>query len=206
MDLSKYSLFIFDWDNTLVTAPFITNFIRYFKPRYWKKPSEIPVKPSRISYASMEGMEEESKLFSAVYDFYILFAKPKLKAEAKPLLKLLKERHKKVAIFSDGITARIFKEIHLLGLEDFVDFALGANAIGRYKPDPAGLWYVLYRFKKSRKEAVYIGDMAIDVVTARLAGIASCAIAGGLSSREAIESERPTYLFNNLSELLKALQ
>ena len=208
--LSRYNLFIFDWDNTLVSASFLLNLTRYLKSRYWRKPSSIKIKnklPTSRELSSMRlsDLEIESRIFSAAYSAYLAVQKPKLKPQAVKVLSQLKSSGKKVAIFSDGRSYRILKEIHIFDLGRYIDFALGANTIAKYKPDPTGLLYIMHRFKEGKKKSLYIGDMAIDIVTARMAGIDSCAISDGLSSVLALKREQPTYLFADLEAFLRAL-
>ncbi|MEM0147070.1 MAG: HAD family hydrolase [Candidatus Micrarchaeaceae archaeon] len=205
----KYSLFIFDWDNTLVSTRFLINAIRYSKRRYWNvaraSKRAIAIKPLDISNVQLKSLEEENKLLSAVYDAYLRIQAPRLKPYAIDVLKTLKSKKIKIAVFSDGRSGRLMKEIHSLGLSKYLDFASGANSFGRYKPDPAGLLYIMRFFKISDKRSIYVCDMNIDIITARLAGIDSCAISDGLSSLESLKKERPTYLMDNLSKLLKSL-
>ena len=203
---AKYKLFIFDWDNTLVESPFLLNLTRYLKQRYWKKPEKIKISNERLDIAKMQRLEEESKVLSSFFDFYLFIQKPKPKPYSLELLSFLKLKHKKIAIFSDGKSERVLKEIHFFSMGNYVDFAMGANSIKRFKPDPAGLLYIMHKYKASRRESIYIGDMAVDIFTARLAGIDSCAIADGLDSISKLKEEKPTYLFETLSGFLRALK
>jgi len=207
--LNRYNLFIFDWDNTLVSASFLLNLTRYMKSRYWKRPSSIKIKTvptsRELSGIRLEDLEIESRIFSVAYSAYLAVQKPKLKPQAVKVLSRLKSSGKKVAIFSDGRSYRILKEIHIFDLGRYIDFALGANTIAKYKPDPTGLLYIMHRFKEDKKKSLYIGDMAIDIVTARMAGIDSCAISDGLSSVLALKREQPNYLFADLEAFLRAL-
>ncbi|MGC8676313.1 MAG: HAD family hydrolase [Candidatus Micrarchaeia archaeon] len=207
--LDKYDLFIFDWDNTLASPSALMNLTRYTKPRYWSisraRKRAVAEQGKGMGRLELESLEEEHRLLSFVYDLYLKLQKPRLKPKAAEVLEYLKLNGKKVAIFSDGRSGRLMKEIHLFGLSKYLDFAAGANAFRRYKPDPTGLVYIADKFRTSKKRSVYVCDMTIDVITARLAGMDSCAISDGLSSAEALERERPTYLFADLAEFLHAL-
>ncbi|MEM3781847.1 MAG: HAD-IA family hydrolase [Candidatus Micrarchaeaceae archaeon] len=207
----KYSLFIFDWDNTLVSTPLLLNLTRYSKSRYWnvaraaERAESAKKRVSSSSKVRIEGFEEEGKLFSALYDVYLKVQRTKLKPHAVEVLERLRSKGKKAAVFSDGRSVRVLKEIHYLGLSRYFDFVSGADSFGKYKPDPSGLLYIIDLLKANKKRSVYVGDMNIDVITARLAGVDSCAISDGLSSFESLKKEKPTYLLRNLSALMKSL-
>jgi phosphoglycolate phosphatase len=62
--------------------------------------------------------------------------------------------------------------IRTLGLHDYFACVLGPDDVGqRAKPDPAMLLEGLTRLKVSANETVYVGDMVVDVQTAKAAGV-----------------------------------
>jgi len=64
------------------------------------------------------------------------------------------------------------KLVRALGLNDYFACVLGPDDVGqRPKPDPAMLLEGLNRLNVSPGETVYVGDMSVDVQTARAAGV-----------------------------------
>jgi phosphoglycolate phosphatase len=62
--------------------------------------------------------------------------------------------------------------VQALGLNEYFACVLGPEDVGnRPKPDPAMLLEALTRLKVSPAEAVYVGDMVVDVQTGRAAGV-----------------------------------
>ncbi|MCI0705271.1 MAG: HAD-IA family hydrolase, partial [Planctomycetia bacterium] len=62
--------------------------------------------------------------------------------------------------------------VRALGLGDYFACVLGPDDVGnRPKPDPAMLLEGLTRLNVSPSEAVYVGDMDVDVQTAKAAGV-----------------------------------
>jgi phosphoglycolate phosphatase-like HAD superfamily hydrolase len=57
-----------------------------------------------------------------------------------------------------------------------------------------------------RSEAVYIGDMAIDIQTGKRAGISTVAIATGSSSLRELKRQNPDSLFTDLGAFRKSLR
>lgn len=62
--------------------------------------------------------------------------------------------------------------VSALGLGDYFACVLGPDDVGqRAKPDPAMLLEGLNRLKVSAREAVFVGDMIVDVQTGKAAGV-----------------------------------
>ena len=71
-----------------------------------------------------------------------------------------------------------------LGLGPYFAAVLGPDDVGgRAKPDPAMLLEGLRRLGVSAAEAVYVGDMAVDVQTAKAAGMPVWLVPGGAVGR-----------------------
>ena len=204
--LSKYDLFIFDWDHTLTTSTRLVTLLRILDS--WRSVGRA--KGIRREYAPGNAIkevkisEDVSKLYAILDNLYTYVSRPKLKDNTVPLLSYLKQRRKKVAIFSDSKTYRLMKETRLLGIMKHVDYALSAEAIGFYKPNPTGLLLIADKFGTKRAKALYVGDMATDILTAKFAGVGSCAVSNGVDSRERLRDAKPDYLFGNLREFMRA--
>jgi HAD superfamily hydrolase (TIGR01549 family) len=205
MPINKYKLYVFDWDGTLSTSTPLVRFVRIFKRRY----SVNYVRSHASSYgrARLDRIvykEEVNRLYASLYDLYLMFVKPKLQVGALDLLKTLSESGKKVAIFSDSKKYRLLKEIRLLGALDYVDFVLSADAIKRFKPNPDGLLIMARKFRVGKRECVYVGDMASDILTAKFAGFDSCSVGNGVDPYGLLKRIGPDYLFRDLIEFYRA--
>jgi phosphoglycolate phosphatase len=69
------------------------------------------------------------------------------------------------------------------------------------KPDPAGVLSILAQVGASREQAVFIGDSATDVATARNAGVTFVAVSWGLVSREELVRGGAVNLVDRAEEL-----
>ncbi len=206
MPRAKYDLFIFDWDGTLSTSTSLVKVSRYFQRRYSIDHIRRHGKPAGgQSAARAAGRESIGRLYAKLYDFYSKFSRPKLQRGALDLLKTLRKRHKKVAIFSDSNRYRLMSEVRLLGVLPYVDLILSADSIKRYKPNPDGLFLIMRRFKVPKERSIYIGDMASDIMTSRFAGISVASVSNGVDPYALLKEIRPDYLFRNLGELSRSL-
>lgn len=89
-----------------------------------------------------------------------------------------------------------------LGLRSAVAEVLGPEDVGgRAKPDPAMLLEALRRLGDSPAEAVYVGDMAVDVHAGRAAGVPVWLVLGGAAGRESAADSRPDRVLRSFAEL-----
>ncbi|WP_439621508.1 HAD family hydrolase [Gemmata sp.] len=93
-----------------------------------------------------------------------------------------------------------------LGLGAYFEAVLGPEDVGdRPKPDPAMLVEGLKRLSVAPHEAVYVGDMGIDVQTARAAGVPVWIILGGASGRDDVTKTDPDRILPHFAEVLDHL-
>jgi phosphoglycolate phosphatase len=95
-----------------------------------------------------------------------------------------------------------FSEEILKGLDAarYFSFVYGGNSFSCKKPDPVGVRTLLRDLSASTKEAMMIGDSAVDVRTARNAGIWSCGVTYGLGL-ESMRADPPDLMLDNLADL-----
>lgn len=120
----------------------------------------------------------------------------------------LARRGLKLAVCSNKRVEFTRELVRSLGLDEYFTCVLGpADVGGRAKPDPAMLVEGLNRLGTSAFEALYIGDMIVDVQTARAAGVAIWIISND-GTGEFVPGEgepRPDRVLRSLAELPSAL-
>ena len=206
MLLDENDLFIFDWDGTLVTSGILIRVSKLIKTRYridhiLRHRDTYEVK----SVAGLEIKEETNKIFSIIYGFYSKLTAVRMKDGSEELLRALKEKGKKVCIFSDSNATRLIGEVRKTNVLKYADFVLSADSINRYKPDPSGILIIANKYKTKRNRVVYVGDMASDVLTSRFAGVKACALADGLDPKQVIKQTKPDYFFNSIRDMLDSV-
>ena len=80
------------------------------------------------------------------------------------------------------------------------------DVAGRAKPDPARVLEGLRRLGVSAGEAIYVGDMAIDVHCARAAGVPVWLLPGGAAGHESAAEARPDRILKEFDQLLELLK
>ncbi len=96
--------------------------------------------------------------------------------------------------------------VEALGLAPYFACVLGPDDVGdRAKPDPAMLLEGLTRLKVSARDVVYVGDMAVDVHTAKAAGVTVWLVPGGATGEESAIAADPDRVLTGFAELLTLL-
>ena len=95
---------------------------------------------------------------------------------------------------------RFLLEVH--GLDGEFDLQVCGDSLAAKKPDPLPVQHCLKVFQVPAARALLVGDSAIDVQTARNAGIAAWAVNYGYNQGEPIGRSQPDRVIGELSEVL----
>lgn len=204
--LKNYDLFIFDWDGTLSEMQAVLRANEWLKRRIltWNKAARIKEMESRKkAELGREIRIEETKneLLAGLFEILAVFYRPRLHRNVTELLALLKRRHKKVAVLSNGNGSRISSELEKMKIRKYFDIIVSAKDIGAIKPDPRGVELITRKLGIRPSRTLYLGDMIDDVLTADLAGVASCAISDGFDSHAKLKSSGPKHIFRSIEEM-----
>jgi phosphoglycolate phosphatase len=90
-----------------------------------------------------------------------------------------------------------------LGIGGFLTEVLGPEDARRPKPAPDMLLAALNRLKIEAKHALYVGDMTVDIQTARAAGVTVWVIPTGSDTLEALVAAKPDRILRHFSDLLE---
>ena len=87
-----------------------------------------------------------------------------------------------------------------LGLERHFFQIYGGNSFEQKKPHPIGIETLLSEAGMGAGHALMIGDSAVDIQTARNAGIKSCGVTYGFQP-ETLAAEPPDFLIDRFEDL-----
>jgi phosphoglycolate phosphatase len=116
-------------------------------------------------------------------------------------LRALHERGLKIAICSNKPVPFTRTLLRVLGLNPFVDAAVGPEDVPRPKPAPDMILEALKRLQVSADEAIYVGDMTVDIQTARGAGVSVWVVPTGSDTQEALAAAKPDRLLKDLTQV-----
>ena len=186
---------IFDLDGTLVDSyAAITSSLNHARSRFGLP----PLAADRVRRAVGRGLEvlvaelvgpdrvgEGVRLFRERYAEVFAaqtFALPGVRATFREL----RERGYRMAVASNKPARFTEPILEQLGMLPWVDAVQGPDRAEATKPDPAMLRLCLEAMRLSSAEAVYVGDMVLDVQTAARAGLPVLLVPGGSSPTAAL--------------------
>lgn len=124
---------------------------------------------------------------------------------AKTVLRGLKSKKIKLAIASNRPIKFTNILLKHLGLKKYFDLVSCAQNSDEFKPKPYLLLKIIHNLKVGKTEAVYVGDMAVDVRAGKRAGVRTIAVRGGSSSLAEIRKAGPDKIISGISGLWEAL-
>jgi phosphoglycolate phosphatase len=89
-------------------------------------------------------------------------------------------------------------------LSPFPDI-IGGDSFKTRKPDPEGLNHLLAKHRVAPDEAVIVGDSPVDIETGINARVRTCAVTYGMGDLNAIETLKPDWTIDDISELQRIL-
>jgi len=118
---------------------------------------------------------------------------------ARQLLDELKEKRLLLAVASNRPTR--FTQIILkhLRMQQTFDYVLCGDKVARPKPAADILEQILKKFSISPAQALYVGDMTVDVETGNHAGVTTVAVTTGSNNREEIAELKPYKIVDEVS-------
>jgi 2-phosphoglycolate phosphatase len=206
-----YQAVIFDLDGTLIDSyPGILDSLNYALTSLGRSPVDLVAVKKMvgkgldhlISHAiGVEKLEEGKRLFRDRYDQAHLSG-TFLLPDAVQTLSALQSKGIRMSVASNKPSDYTRKILEHLNLQKFFTASFGPEQVKKTKPDPAMLQELMKRMNVEPAEVLYVGDMIMDIQTARNAGVAVAVIPSGGNSRDELASASPDYLLDDLEQLL----
>lgn len=203
-------LFIFDLDGTLVDAytaiwkslNFTLKKLGYHSVGFRKAKINVG-KGDRAfmeAFFAKDDIDKALKIYRSHHE-KTLKVYTRFKPYARRMLCAFRNNKKKIAIASNR--PRYFTDIIIktLGLEKYLDYILCGDEIKSLKPNPKILNIIIKKFRVKKAEAVFVGDMNIDLETARRAGVDAIFIKGGSSPLKDIKKYKNKRIIFSLREI-----
>ncbi len=111
-----------------------------------------------------------------------------------------------MAVCTNKPTAFSRKILEFLHLAPFFRAIVGPDMAGARKPEPQHVLCTLAATNCGRDEALFVGDMPIDIEAAHNSGIAAAVIATGSSSRSALKAAGAEHYLDRLADLVQIVR
>ena len=91
--------------------------------------------------------------------------------------------------------------LKLKGIYGYFEHIIGGDDVGCMKPSSCHLDKSMYSLKVAKEKTIMVGDMDIDILAGRNAGVVTCGVTYGLGKKEDILKARPDYVIDNVLKL-----
>ena len=209
--MNTKKLFIFDLDGTIADAyTAIWKSLNFTRGKFGLEPvsyNEAKRKVGRGDRLFMEMFFPRDRMEEAL-DIYRIHHKKTLaryskqKKNARRVLSRLRKRSCLLAVASNRPYYFTKIIIKTLDMKKYFDIVACADKIGSIKPDPGVLYYILRKLHVEIQDAVFIGDMDIDMETAKRAKMDAVFITGGSSSLNSVKKYKNKKVISSLDEIL----
>ena len=88
-----------------------------------------------------------------------------------------------------------------LDIHDYFEDVIGGDNLGCLKPSSCPLDSTVYKFNASRERSIIVGDMHIDILAGKRAGMLTCAVTYGIGAKEDIVNAKPDFIIDDMIEL-----
>ncbi len=150
--------------------------------------------------------EKVDEVFNIFKSYYLTHSK--IKTAPSPgvvdLLKTLKAKGFKTAIVSNKIQAGVDELVEEM-FKGLVDVAVGERAGYKTKPDPDLVNIAIDALKIDKKDAVYVGDSDVDVLTAKNSDLDMVAVTWGFRDKDFLIEHGATTFIDTPDQLLAML-
>jgi len=210
--MTRKKLFIFDLDGTLADAyRAIERSLNFTRSRVglskvsYKEAKQKVGRGDRIFMETFFPPEKikEALLIYRKHHKRTLKIHSRLRPYAKQMLMRLKRKGKLTAIASNR--PKLFTNLILktLGIRRYFNMVLCADEINSNKPNPKILNVLMKKIGTTKEETVFIGDMDIDLETAKRAKVDVVFIKGGSSRPSVVSKYKNAKTISLLKELLR---
>jgi phosphoglycolate phosphatase len=201
---------LFDFDGTLADSyPAITASVNHVRARHGLPPlpeGEVRRHVGRgVSYLLEQtvpgGDPDADALLYRAHHPSVLKSGTTLMPGVAEALGQLQATGRRLAVCSNkpvGFTKQLIEDLGVTGRFAAV---LGPEDVARPKPAPDMLLAGLARLGVPAEEALYVGDMVIDVQTARAAGVPVWVVPTGSESADALRAAAPDRMLGGIGEL-----
>ena len=122
-----------------------------------------------------------------------------------PTLRQLRQRGVVLTIASSRGTGSLHAFIDAMGLRDCISYVLGADSVEHTKPHPEPVLRTLCETGIDAAHTLVVGDMPVDILMGRNAGVQTCGVTYGNATRDQLQAAGADFLIDDFAELLRGI-
>jgi phosphoglycolate phosphatase-like HAD superfamily hydrolase len=120
-------------------------------------------------------------------------------------LAALGEAGVKLGVCSNKLSDFTRALLGMFGIDQYFDAVYGPDEAGATKPDPAMVLKALEQLGVPKEEALYVGDMEVDIETGRRAGVETWVMPTGSNDEATLRAAHASRLFPGMNEVITAV-
>jgi HAD superfamily hydrolase (TIGR01509 family) len=203
---------LFDFDGTLADSyGAIAASVNYVREQSGVEPLPVPDICRHVGRGLIYLLEQtvpsiDVEMGAALYREHhpkTMCAGTKLLPGAVAALTLLKQTGRQTAVCSNKPKMYTEGLVDHLGLRPIIDEVLGPEDVETPKPAPDMLLEALRRLRIDASDALYVGDMVIDIQTARAAGVTVWVVPTGSDERGVLERGDADRMMDDLNAFVR---
>jgi 2-phosphoglycolate phosphatase len=116
-------------------------------------------------------------------------------------LPILRRQGLRLGVCSNKLREFTLELLKVFSLQDFFQAVIGPENAPRLKPAPDMLIAALAQLDVAKSEALYVGDMVVDIETARAAGVIVWVVTTGSDEMATLKAAGPDHIVRDFCEL-----
>ena len=206
----RFRAVLFDFDGTLADSyPAITASVNHVRGLHHLSPlseSEVRHHVGRGATYLLEhtvgpGDQQANLAAYRAHHPTVLRSGTALLPGAADALRMLHERRLRLGVCSNKPVAFTHQLLDILDMAKYFDVVLGPESVRHPKPAPDMLQEAQRQLGIPSSQILYIGDMTVDIQTARAAGLTVWVVATGSDTHDVLVQAKPDRLLSSLHEL-----
>ncbi|QDU63857.1 Phosphoglycolate phosphatase, chromosomal [Planctomycetes bacterium Pan216] len=202
--------FLFDLDGTLVDSyGTIQSSVNYLRRGHGLPPLDLPTIHKAVGRGvgwlleqTLPGCDPEVETPLYHRHHKAIIGRTKTLPGVRRTIKSLYRRGCRLGICSNKPLALTQVLLAELKLEPLFEIVLGPESVTQRKPAPDMIEVAQSRFGVDSDQVLYVGDMTIDIETARAAGVPVWVIPTGSHDVERLREAKPDHIMTQFNELL----
>lgn len=203
---------LFDLDGTLIDtneliiASFKYTFQQYGMPLSREQAIEFIGPPLTDSFRSVAETPEKATEMVNMYREHNIRNHDSYVTTFPHVIETLRRLHKeglKLGIVTTKAWQTVDKGMNVTNIHSFFDTVITLDDVNQAKPHPEPVLKAMKRLNAQTAEStLMIGDNSHDIEAGHHAGVKTAGVAWSLKGKEKLQTYRPTYMFDDLSDLL----